>query len=113
MRVMLFAFWARENSRLMELLMMRRDDLRAGHYIVSVIVRNVVNGDDFAFWLRSAPQQVVAGYIIIVSNFHQESKTAFPDSLFVMGQQSLGNAQVRSRLFLTDLAFLSLECDNA
>lgn len=61
---------------------------------------------------RRASQQVITGYAIEIGAFYQEAQAAFPDAVFIMGEQRLGDPQFSRSLFLADIFFFAQQGDH-
>ena len=57
--------------------------------------------------VRGAIQDVIAGDPVEIGGAHQKIKTAFPDAVFVMGKQSLGDPKLLCGTLLADALFFS------
>ena len=62
--------------------------------------------------LGAAPQQIVAGNIIIICHPHHKVQAALADAFFVVGQQCLRDPQILCRLLLGDAALLAQQLDD-
>ena len=93
-----------------QLLVQHRQYTGGGHPIipyVGIVVGDLLYGDHSAGFIRGTAQQIIAGNAVIIGGSHHEIQSALTDALFVVGQERLGNMQVRSGLFLADAALFT------
>ena len=57
--------------------------------------------------VRGTTQDVIAGDPVEIGGAHQKIKTAFPDAVFIMGKQSLGDPKLLCGTLLADALFFS------
>ena len=75
-------------------------------------VGQILGREHHSVALGAAPQQVVAGNIIIVCHPHHKVQAALADAFFVVGQQRLRDSQILCRLLLGDAALLAQQLDD-
>ena len=75
-------------------------------------VGQLIGGQHHAVALGRAAQQIIAGHIIVICNTDHEIQTALADTLFVVGEQRLRDAEVFRCLFLGDAALLAQQLDD-
>ena len=75
-------------------------------------VGQVIGVQHHAVALCTAAQKIIAGDIIIIGHTHHKIQTAFADAFFVVGKQSLRNAQILGGLLLGDAALLAQQLDD-
>ena len=72
-----------------------------------VAFRQLLNGKGETVAVRGAAQNIISGNAVEIGGAHQKIKTAFPDAVFVMGKQSLGDPKLLCGTLLADAFFFS------
>ncbi len=61
--------------------------------------------------VRGVAEEVIAADVVVVRRLHEELEPRLPDAVLVVGQQCLGDAEVRRRLLLADALLFPLQCE--
>ena len=72
-----------------------------------ITFRQLLDGEGEAVAVRGTTQDVIAGDPVEIGGAHQKIKTAFPDAVFIMGKQSLGDPKLLCGTLLADALFFS------
>ena len=72
-----------------------------------ITFRQFLDGEGEAVTVRGTTQDVIAGDPVEIGGAYQKIKTAFPDAVFVLGKQSLGDPKLLCGTLLADALFFS------